>query len=246
MRLRGAACRWGQGLLLALGLHVALVVAALLLNQTPKLPPHAQSMDAVFVELAPLPEAAPPASSDASEPSPDTRQREQEAVESFSAQGDLKSERVRDALEETPSSERTEMAEEGSEASASTDTGPFERPVAPKSELTGPGTTERKTVPMGEPVETWQARLLDHMKRHRRYPRQAERRGLEGVSFVRFVVDRHGRVISAEIEVSSENQSLDDEALATVYRASPMPPPPPGVSLFPLEVVLPVDFSLSP
>jgi protein TonB len=71
---------------------------------------------------------------------------------------------------------------------------------------------------------SWKKAVSKHMQRFKRYPRAA--RGLRGSAIVRFVLDRSGRVTLAEIIKSSGSPILDQEALATVRRASPMPAPP--------------------
>jgi protein TonB len=91
---------------------------------------------------------------------------------------------------------------------------------------------------------TWQGLLLGRLKQYRRYPRRAESAGQEGVVHVRFTVDRRGVVLTSRIDRSSGYPLLDDEILATVQRANPMPPPPPEIGGDPVEVVVPVDFSL--
>jgi periplasmic protein TonB len=49
----------------------------------------------------------------------------------------------------------------------------------------------------------------------------------QGEAFVRFVLDRNGRVLSSAISKSSGNAALDREALALVSRANPFPAFPP-------------------
>ncbi|ENO86172.1 energy transducer TonB, partial [Thauera linaloolentis] len=91
---------------------------------------------------------------------------------------------------------------------------------------------------------TWEAQLLGHLERFKRYPRAAQRRRLEGVVLVRFAVDRQGRVLRVGIARASGHAPLDDEAVATVHRAAPLPPPPADIPGDPVEVTTPVDFFL--
>lgn len=84
-----------------------------------------------------------------------------------------------------------------------------------------------------------------HLERHRRYPRQAQRRGEQGVSYVRFDVDRAGNVLAPSIARSSGSSVLDGEALSTVRRASPVPVPPDAIAGRAIEVVVPVTFVIS-
>jgi len=61
-----------------------------------------------------------------------------------------------------------------------------------------------------------------------RYPESARERGATGVATVRFALDGVGAVTLADLAQSSGDGALDDEALAAVRRASPLPAPPPG------------------
>ena len=61
-----------------------------------------------------------------------------------------------------------------------------------------------------------------------RYPEAARERGATGVATVRFALDGAGAVTLADLAQSSGDDTLDDEAIAAVRRASPLPAPPPG------------------
>ncbi|HEY0838066.1 MAG TPA: energy transducer TonB, partial [Azospirillum sp.] len=91
-------------------------------------------------------------------------------------------------------------------------------------------------------VPTWQGLVLGHLERHKRYPRIAQMRRQEGVAQVRFVIDRQGRVLSARLETGSGHALLDEETVALVERASPLPPPPPEMPRERIELVVPVQF----
>lgn len=93
-------------------------------------------------------------------------------------------------------------------------------------------------------MTTWQSALLGHLAQYRRYPRQAERNHQQGIAYVRFAVDREGHVLGSRVERSSGHPLLDQETLATLHRASPVPPPPKAIQGDPVEVVVPVMFFL--
>ncbi|PCI03013.1 MAG: hypothetical protein COB78_12085 [Hyphomicrobiales bacterium] len=76
----------------------------------------------------------------------------------------------------------------------------------------------------------WRSRLFAHLARHKRNPSGLRRRGGETAQ-IRFRIDRQGNVKATKLVRSSGNPKLDNAALATVRRASPVPPPPPGVKL---------------
>jgi protein TonB len=57
-------------------------------------------------------------------------------------------------------------------------------------------------------------------------------------------MDRQGHVLSAQIAKSSGYDALDDETLALIHRAEPLPPPPPEVAGETVALTVPVQFSL--
>jgi protein TonB len=82
---------------------------------------------------------------------------------------------------------------------------------------------------------------MAHLERGKRYPPTARSRREEGVVYVRFSIDDQGRVLAVRLARSSGSPALDDEVLALVQRASPMPAPPPGA---PRDITAPVQFSI--
>lgn len=90
--------------------------------------------------------------------------------------------------------------------------------------------------------ERYEAALLAHLERNKRYPRAARVRGDEGVVTVLFTLDRNGRVSEARVLRSSGSTALDGAALDTVRRASPMPAPPAGIRR--LSFTVPMRFDL--
>ena len=92
--------------------------------------------------------------------------------------------------------------------------------------------------------ETWEGKVLAQLNRHRRYPRPAMARRQQGVPWIRFVMDREGRVLSVRLERSSGFPDLDREAVALPKRAQPLPKPPEDRPSEVLELVVPVEFFL--
>lgn len=90
----------------------------------------------------------------------------------------------------------------------------------------------------------WQGQLLGHLKTFRRYPRQAESARQQGIVLVGITVDRNGQLLKANIRQASGYPLLDAEALATVRRASPLPPPTAEIPGDPVIAEIPVQFSL--
>ncbi|MCV0396553.1 MAG: TonB family protein [Rhizobiaceae bacterium] len=87
----------------------------------------------------------------------------------------------------------------------------------------------------------WQSRLLAHLERRKRYPDSARRARKQGTAYVRFSIDANGNVGSVALARSSGISELDEEVVAMVRRASPVPAPPPGVNR---TIMVPVRFSL--
>jgi protein TonB len=86
--------------------------------------------------------------------------------------------------------------------------------------------------------------LLGHLQRHKRYPPSAQSRRQQGVSYVRFTMDRAGRVLASTLERASRHAVLDAEALALLQRAQPLPPLPDEIDGDTLEIVVPIEFFL--
>ena len=87
----------------------------------------------------------------------------------------------------------------------------------------------------------WQARVASHLERRKRYPSAARKQGQQGTAQVRFTIDGSGNVQSVSLVRSSGVPLLDEEVVALVRRASPVPAPPPGVNR---TIVVPIRFSM--
>jgi protein TonB len=98
--------------------------------------------------------------------------------------------------------------------------------------------------PAPEILSQFARTLLAHLERLKRYPRDARLRREEGVVYLRFVMDRVGKVLSARIERGSGYAALDAEVLALIARAAPLPPLPPDLPQAQLELTVPVQFHL--
>nr|WP_086493836.1 energy transducer TonB [Novosphingobium panipatense] len=90
---------------------------------------------------------------------------------------------------------------------------------------------------------SWEALLLAHLEKYRRYPAAARSRREEGVAFVTFRMNRGGKVLSASLARSSGSIFLDRAALETIRRAQPLPAIP-ADKPDELELSVPVEFFL--
>ena len=112
-----------------------------------------------------------------------------------------------------------------------------------------PETAAPKTVPAppapqvsSSAADSWEGRVLARLNKYRRYPPAAHARRQQGVPYIRFTMNREGRVLSASLERSSGFADLDREALALPKRAQPLPRPPEDKAGDTLELVVPVEF----
>jgi protein TonB len=111
------------------------------------------------------------------------------------------------------------------------------RPAAPRTAEKVKG-----GAPHVEP--SWQTSLIQHIERYKRYPPQAQARNEQGVVLLGFSLDRDGRVLTHRIVQSSGYAALDDEVMAMIMRAEPLPPFPASMPQARLDLTVPIRFSL--
>ena len=101
------------------------------------------------------------------------------------------------------------------------------------------------TPPASAAPASWQSRVLGHLAHFKRYPGDARQRKRAGAAWVRFQVDRDGKLLASELVTSSGTVLLDREALQVLQRAQPLPAPPASVlRQGSVTVTLPVSFRL--
>jgi len=91
---------------------------------------------------------------------------------------------------------------------------------------------------------SWEGLILSHLEKFKKYPRVAKRRNQEGMPVVAFVIDRAGYLKNTYLVQSSGHESLDEEALATLRRAEPLPAVPPEVTGATISRSVPIRFNL--
>jgi protein TonB len=97
----------------------------------------------------------------------------------------------------------------------------------------------------GEGHESFVARLLAQLNRFKQYPPAARKAHIEGVVMLHFVMDASGHVTVADIQKSSGRAVLDNEALALIRRAEPLPALPADYPPRTLDAVVPIEFYLN-
>lgn len=98
--------------------------------------------------------------------------------------------------------------------------------------------------PVPDQSDRWEQELHRYLQGHMRYPRSARMRRQQGVAELMFELDGRGQVQLLALAQSSGVTVLDQEALALVRRAAPLPPPPAGTSQRSWQVTVPIRFSL--
>jgi protein TonB len=155
------------------------------------------------------------------------------------------------AQEKTLKQEETEEDGQPTEAVTPTPPTPPSAPATQAAEAAPPSVSEDTLV--GSPQEgsavenaklqdAWNRAIMTHLGKHKRYPEQARVRHVEGEVMVRFVFDRAGKVLRAEVAKSSGSPLLDEEGIKLMSRASPLPSLPPHMRADQTELVVPIKF----
>lgn len=178
--------------------------------------------EVLIVELVPLPDGGAPSAGN----------EDQQPVRNDDATGGDQSSGERSAPDRAGVAHQIGTPPSGDGGDADTGGGP-----SIEDTLTGAPTLS------GAEVQEFRSRLLRHIERFRRYPLQAREAGHQGVVRIQFVMDQGGNITEAWVELSSGSILLDEEALAAIMRAQPLPAPPANwPSSF--AVALPIGFSL--
>jgi protein TonB len=240
--------RWGSCAAVALLAHVAFVVAVL--ARPDESDPDAGS-PVVMVDLAPVASAPSQVPSDLA-PAP---QVQTESEERMRQDVQRKEKPPEEQIEETPTRnpevalpQRTpdppkeeqqakvpQQAQDASQAAA-----PQNAAVtAALAAAPAPGASEG---PTSAAITRWEISIKVRLEKAKRYPAQA--RGSKGVAQVDFRIDRNGHVVSSRIVQSSGSAALDEDALATLKRADPLPLPPNGITDDKLTIVTSIRYKL--
>jgi protein TonB len=116
------------------------------------------------------------------------------------------------------------------------------KPEPPVEEKHATAPPQAKTPPRS--VARWQSLLAAHIEQFKRYPAEARSRGEQGIAKVAFTIDHEGHLLISRIVQSSGSAMLDQETLAMLARAQPMPRPPDQLSDAELTFVVPIRFNI--
>lgn len=235
--------RWSGSFALVVLAHAVLIGGAMYWQRDRPLPVVAAQPQAVMVELAPMATAPDAAASDVA---PGPQQHETAATQV--AQESKPQTEPLPVQPPTPPLPAAPVAlaapqEQTSQPSPASDAAQASAP--PQVDAARSARYAARQASAGSSSSAfadWQAQLLGHLERFKRYPRAAQRRRYEGVVQVHYSVDRQGNVLAVQLDRGSGHAPLDGEAVAAVQRASPLPPPPADVLGDPVSVTTPVQF----
>lgn len=238
--------RYSGSLLLVLAVHAIAIIVALRwpASQAVELP-----AAAMIVELAPEPVPAPPPPPAIVQPPPPPEPEEQ-IPEPKLAQAPKPEIAVQKPVEKPKPKpkpqppkpvKKPEPAQEKPVEEKPVDTPPTtakaEKPVAP--------TPPSPPSPPSTALPSWQSDLLRHLAKYKKYPEDARRRGMQGISRLRFIVDAEGNVLSYSIASSSGSPALDRATMEMIRRAQPLPKPPAEtLNNGTIEILAPFVYSL--
>jgi periplasmic protein TonB len=91
---------------------------------------------------------------------------------------------------------------------------------------------------------SWEATLVKRLQHYKRYPSAAQSHNEQGVVMLSFSLDRNGHVLAHSIARSSGYRELDEEVMAMIMRAEPLPPFPASMQQTRIDLTVPIRFSL--
>jgi periplasmic protein TonB len=145
-----------------------------------------------------------------------------------------------ESLPTPPPKEETKPPEREAEVAIPIPEPPKLEPPSEERHATAPPQTRA----MQSVVIHWQSELAAHIEHFKRYPAEARSRGDQGTAKVAFTIDHEGHLLSSRIVQSSGSAALDNETLAMLARAQPMPRPPDQLASAELTFVVPVRFNI--
>ena len=218
--------RWAIAGLIVVGVHAGVIAYFLATHQPDEI---GDSGAVVSVELAPI-DSTPDAIEEDVAPAPETM------VESQTVP-DLPSEKPPDELmvEQPPDDE-----------TPTPDSIPLPKQPEKVENMPPPAPRTAQQVKGGAPAidPSWQASLVRQIQRFKRYPAEAQSRNEQGVVLLGFTLDRNGQVLAHNIARSSGYADLDNEVMAMIMRAQPLPPFPANMTQPRIDLTVPIRFSL--
>ena len=248
--------RWCLAAAMVVTAHVGLAASYALWDSSE--PDGAEASPAVIVELAPMP-VAPTSQLDlapgpemveaqaAPKPPPQTKPEVAEPIEKIEAPAEVtlplpEPKAAEEKSEQQPDTQKTDAkpVEQNVPAPRTTAAPRSEQNTAAQPVAPSPGSSAASRAA----IARWRDLVAARLQQNKRYPANAEAQHEQGVVMLSFSVDRNGRMLSRRIARSSGHSSLDQEVLAMVERAQPLPSFPPAMTQASINLTVPIRFSL--
>jgi protein TonB len=92
--------------------------------------------------------------------------------------------------------------------------------------------------------DIYKAQILNHIKKHRKYPLAAQRRGIKGTVNVDFLLYSDGTLGDIKVTKKSRHQILNNAAIESIKAGEPYPPFPSGMQEKSILIGVPITFNL--
>ena len=248
----GETRRYGAAAIAIVLAHLAVI--ALALNWYQRAEPQGVSLPAIMVDLAPAP-AAPQVQTQDIAPGPEMQAAEAPPPEPPKPE----------VIEEVPPTppqpepvvaappkvEPKPQAEPPKPQPVKEAKQPTKKPPAPRT--SAPQKADRVAPDAPSPASgasaaaaaaSYRSILASHLQRFKQYPSAARASGIQGTTSLSFTVTRTGRVTASRLARSSGHAVLDQETLAIIQRAQPLPPFPPEMREASMSLTAPFSFTI--
>ncbi|ETR77450.1 cell envelope biogenesis protein TonB [Afipia sp. P52-10] len=117
--------------------------------------------------------------------------------------------------------------------------------AAPKAERIAPQAPSASSgAAAAAAAASYRSILASHLQRFKQYPSSARANREQGTTALNFTVTRNGRVTSSRLVRSSGSAALDQETLALIHRAQPLPAFPPEMRESSINFTVPFSFTI--
>ena len=217
--------RWAVAGLIVVGVHAGVIAYFLAKHQPDEIGAYS---DVVSVELAPI-DSTPDAVEEDVAPATETM---------------VEAQLVPEPPSEKPPDEM--MVEQPPDEALTLVPAPLAKQPERVEDTPPPAPRTAQQVKGGAPAvdPSWQANLVRQLQRFKRYPPEAQSRNEQGVVLLGFTLDRNGHVLAHSIARSSGYADLDNEVMAMIVRAQPLPPFPANMTQPRIDLTVPIRFSL--
>ena len=123
---------------------------------------------------------------------------------------------------------------------------PIVEPITESVEVTESAQINEQipTSPNPQVVSNYSNFLRAHIAKHKKYPRIAQRRKMQGEVVIEIQIKGDGSLISKNIQKSSGHKVLDKEGMNMMEKSKPFPVPPEAMKDSVTTVLVPIAFNL--